>query len=72
MQRRCFGKMQELALWGIEGLELRTARRWNKRVSNYDGSETSESIRGREKLGKLWRLTKLKSAIKGRNILEEV
>jgi len=32
-----------------EGLELGLARRWNERVSHYDGSETDERIRNVQK-----------------------
>lgn len=44
MLQRCFAKIQELTLGGAEGMELRFARRYNKQVSHYDGSETGKCI----------------------------
>jgi len=34
-----------IALRGTEGLELVLARRWDERVSHYEGSETGGGIR---------------------------
>ena len=38
-------KSHELAIGSVEGLKLRLASRWNKRVSHYDGSETGKGIK---------------------------
>jgi len=40
-----FWEQEEITLGGVEHLELRLVRRWIKRVSHYDISETGTSIR---------------------------